>query len=88
LKIVIKDENNVDLTEAFIENYVNERVSYMKQIRGGVHFLKEFPVTPTKKVKNRELSCRKKWLKKFIKRKINEINLKVLNLFLIAITTC
>jgi hypothetical protein len=55
LEIVIKDENNVDLTEAFIENYVNERVSYMKQIRGGVHFLKEFPVTPTKKVKNREL---------------------------------
>lgn len=51
---VIKDEK-VELSEKFIENYVNEKVIDVKRIRGGVHFVKEFPLTPTGKVKNREL---------------------------------
>lgn len=52
---VIKDQKNFELSEKFIENYVNEKVIDVKKIRGGVHFVKEFPVTTTGKVKNLEL---------------------------------
>lgn len=52
---VVKDDERSELSENFIENYVNERVTAAKKIRGGVHFIKEFPMTVTGKIKSREL---------------------------------
>lgn len=52
---VVKDDEKDDLTEEFIQKYVNEKVSYYKQIRGGVHFLDKLPMTPTRKTKNAKL---------------------------------
>ncbi len=51
---VVKAENS-NLSEEFVENFVNSRVIDNKKIRGGVHFLEKFPLTSTEKIKTREL---------------------------------
>lgn len=52
---VVKDGKNVELTEDFIENYVNARVIKEKRITGGVHFIDKIPTTVSGKVLNRKL---------------------------------
>lgn len=42
---VVKDRNNDQLTEDFIANYVKVRVIDAKQLRGGVLFLDDLPLT-------------------------------------------
>lgn len=42
---VVKDRNNDQLTEDFILSYVKSRVIDAKQLRGGVHFLDDLPLT-------------------------------------------
>ena len=52
---VIKDVEDVNLTEEFVMNYVNGKVIDAKRITGGVYFVEKFPLTPSGKVLNREL---------------------------------
>lgn len=52
---VIKDKMYEEVTEEFVKNYVNEKVSITKRIDGGVIFVDKFPQTPFGKVLNREL---------------------------------
>jgi 4-coumarate--CoA ligase len=51
---VIVDESK-GLTEDIVLNYVNERVMEPKRLRGGVHFVKTFPVGFSGKVNKRKL---------------------------------
>jgi len=49
---VIKNPDYPKLTEKEISNYVNEKVGDdAKKIRGGVHFIPSFPLTPSAKVR-------------------------------------
>ena len=48
---VIKDPSFDKLTEKEILDYVNSRVEDEKKLRGGVHFVDAFPLTPSAKVK-------------------------------------
>ncbi|KAG5669217.1 hypothetical protein PVAND_017109 [Polypedilum vanderplanki] len=51
---VIVDESK-NLTEFQIENFVNSKVIDEKKLRGGVHFIKDFPLTASGKVSRKEL---------------------------------
>lgn len=49
---VIKNPDYPKLTEKEILSYVNEKVDNdAKKIRGGVHFIPSFPLTPSAKVR-------------------------------------
>lgn len=49
---VIKDPSAENLTERKILDYVNQKVDDdAKKLRGGVHFIDAFPLTPSAKVK-------------------------------------
>ncbi|CAG9811411.1 unnamed protein product [Chironomus riparius] len=52
---VIKDKANIELTEEFVMNFVNSRVTEAKRITGGIYFVEAFPMTPSGKVLNRKL---------------------------------
>ncbi|KAL7014622.1 hypothetical protein ACKWTF_016033 [Chironomus riparius] len=52
---VIKDAEEVNLTEEFVMNYVNTKVIDGKRITGGVYFIEKFPLIPSGKVLSREL---------------------------------
>lgn len=51
---VIKNETKVDISEDFVLNYVNKRVTKAKQI-SGVHFMDQFPMTPSNKIMTRKM---------------------------------
>uniref|UniRef100_A0A7E4W9P2 4-coumarate--CoA ligase 1 n=1 Tax=Panagrellus redivivus TaxID=6233 RepID=A0A7E4W9P2_PANRE len=44
-----------DLTEEIVVNYVAERLSHYKHLKGGVHFIDEIPRTPAGKIQRRVL---------------------------------
>jgi acyl-coenzyme A synthetase/AMP-(fatty) acid ligase len=46
----VQVDESKTLTEKFVKDYVDERVIDAKRIRGGVHFIKEFEMTPSGKV--------------------------------------
>lgn len=52
---VIKEEEKKELDEKFITSFVAENSSEMKRITGKVIFVKEFPRTPSHKVRYGEL---------------------------------
>lgn len=47
---VVKDPTRSHLTEEFIKDYVESKVIDAKKLRGGVHFLSVFPMTPSGKI--------------------------------------
>lgn len=51
---VLKDEKS-KVSEKEIENYANEKLSAAKRIRGGVHFIKEFPLSSNGKIVRKAL---------------------------------
>jgi acyl-CoA synthetase (AMP-forming)/AMP-acid ligase II len=53
--VIINKEFKENLSEKFIENFVNEKVRDEKKIRGGVHFVESFPMTSTGKVQKKLL---------------------------------
>jgi acyl-coenzyme A synthetase/AMP-(fatty) acid ligase len=52
---VVKDPLNIQLTEDFIMNHVNNKVIDAKKLRGGVHFLDALPMTPSGKIQRPEV---------------------------------
>lgn len=68
---VIKNPDNSNLTEEFIEQYVADRVHEHKRLTGGVHFVEKIPRTPTGKVRKTEL--------REMAKKIHEANQKIEN---------
>jgi acyl-coenzyme A synthetase/AMP-(fatty) acid ligase len=53
--VAIKKDFEENLSEKFIENFVNGKVRDEKKIRGGVHFVESFPMTSTGKVQKKLL---------------------------------
>jgi acyl-coenzyme A synthetase/AMP-(fatty) acid ligase len=43
------------IEEEELHEFVNQKVYYLKQLRGGIKFVKEFPRTPLGKIKRLEL---------------------------------
>ena len=52
---VILKSHNENVTEKQLINYVSERVSKIKELKGGVTFMNEFPKTPLGKIRKSEL---------------------------------
>lgn len=66
---VMKNASNDKLTEKEISDYVNERIDDdAKKLRGGVHFIDAFPLTPSTKVKRVAM---RKIAQEYYNRKIN-----------------
>lgn len=53
--VVILNEGSTDISENELVEYVNAKVDDRQKLRAGVKFVKEFPHTPTGKVKRKEL---------------------------------
>lgn len=65
---VVKDSSNQQLTEAEILNHVNGKVIDAKKLRGGIHFVKSFPMTPSGKIKRISMrTLAKEYLAKSLK---------------------
>ena len=52
--VILKDRNE-NVTEKQLIDYVSERVSKNKQLKGGVIFMDEFPITPLGKIRKNQL---------------------------------
>ncbi|CAH1365656.1 unnamed protein product [Tenebrio molitor] len=55
LAFVVKN-SDVDLTEDEVKDFLADKVSYHKQLRGGVRFIKEIPKSASGKILKRKLS--------------------------------
>ncbi|KAJ8951633.1 hypothetical protein NQ318_012303 [Aromia moschata] len=55
MAVVVLDKNARDVTAEEIETYVAERVQEKQRLRGGVKFVESIPMTPSGKIKRREL---------------------------------
>lgn len=53
--VVILNEESKDISEDDLVEYVNSKVDDRQKLRAGVKFVKEFPHTPTGKVKRKQL---------------------------------
>nr|CAH7743721.1 unnamed protein product [Callosobruchus chinensis] len=55
LAIIVLEESHKETTPEEIEKYIEERVSDKQRLRGGVKFVQNIPMTPSGKIKRREL---------------------------------
>lgn len=55
MAVIVLEDNAKDVSAKDIEKYVNERVDEKQRLRGGVKFVTSIPMTPSGKIKRREL---------------------------------
>lgn len=55
MAIIVLEQDAKDTTAEEIEKYIEERVQDKQRLRGGVKFVDSIPMTPSGKVKRREL---------------------------------
>lgn len=55
MAIIVLEQSAKDTSAEEIEKYIEERVQDKQRLRGGVKFVSSIPMTPSGKVKRREL---------------------------------
>nr|CAI5853440.1 unnamed protein product [Callosobruchus analis] len=55
LAVIVLNENYMDVTEDELIDYIATKAPDRMRLRGGVKFLKELPITPSGKIKRKEL---------------------------------